>query len=399
MKIYRNRLVYVVSGVFSFIFYLIIVGLEMGRLSLLTKVMFKPLLDILGDELMSVRNDYDPIAKTLVNKIVLALPSFGCEHYFKNGGCGMCGFNNEIERYGFRNLHPWAIIFLVKLILTYFAYEKFKLKEKVNSLTIFMAGSFLNKNELPLVAQNIIFEVFRVSDIKKLIIESRPEYVISSQKRITDYHFDQYDKKLEIAIGLEAMDDVIRNSYINKNISLEVYRQAITAIKNSGAIAATYILIGAPYLSREEIIDSAVATARFAWQCGSDIVNLEAYSVQADTAWQNLYRQNKLAPPSLWTVAEVVKRIDKISSVWYLGEFSDWPEPIAKPTSCPICQNDFLKLLNRLRKEHDIKQLHNLPICSCKPNQPGGRLKIKKGGNENGSQEYYLQAGRVSRCG
>lgn len=170
---------------------------------------------------------------------------------------------------------------------------------------------------------------------------------------------------MEIAVGLEAVDDKIRNGLIKKNITLRQYQQAIKIINNINANAATYVLVGAPYLEEKEIIQSAIESAIFAWQSGSDVVNIEAYCVQEGTQWAKLYTKGLLKLPSLWGIIEVIKKINEVSSILYLGEFSDWPEPIAVPSNCERCTDEVMGVLDQLRATGDTTILYNLPECRC----------------------------------
>jgi radical SAM enzyme (TIGR01210 family) len=120
-------------------------------------------------------------------------------------------------------------------------------------------------------------------------------------------------------------------------LPLTDYLAAIKAVKRAGAKVNTYILIGAPYLTEREIINRTTESVFFAWNSGSDIVSLETYCVQNGTPWHALHAGGKLVLPSLWSIVEIIKKIDCMSPGWYLGEFADWPKPVAVPVNCPRC--------------------------------------------------------------
>jgi radical SAM enzyme (TIGR01210 family) len=317
-----------------------------------------------GSNIFVMRREFNPLEKRIENKLILPLPSFGCTHYFIKGGCKMCGFNEEIKKYHFRQFHPQILIVLTKLFLLYLGIVVSK--TKIDVLAVFMAGSFFNDEELPLPAQDMVLDFFRKKKIPRLLIESRAEYIISNQNRIKRVSQKLPDQKIEIAIGLEAVDEKIRNGLIRKDLDLETYRQAVLTAKSFGFIVSTYILIGAPYLSAEKIIQSSIQSSQFAWQAGSDLVNLEVYCVQEGTIWAHLYKKGLLKIPSLWQIIEIIKSINKISPYWCLGEFSDWPPPLAVPTSCSSCREQLKDVLAQIRLTHNMKILEFLPECSCR---------------------------------
>ena len=212
------------------------------------------------------------------------------------------------------------------------------------------------------------------------MVESRPEYVVREKNRLKKYIARAANnlKKIEIATGLESSDNHIRNKLIGKRMTKDIYTRSIAIINGLGAISNTYILIGAPYLTRQEIVTKAVASAKYAWEQKSMVVSLEAYFVQAGTRWAEIYKQGKLRVPKLWDIIDVIKTINKYSPSWYLGEFSDWPKPIVSPQNCPLCTDRVLKAFNFLRINHSISVLKNLN-CYCRDNN--NAINLEGGAN------------------
>jgi len=81
-------------------------------------------------------------------------------------------------------------------------------------LKIFTSGSFLDEREISGDTRREIARMLRErTAIKKLIVESRPEFV--TVDKLTDLNSVEH---LELAIGLETADDFIRSNYIKKRI-------------------------------------------------------------------------------------------------------------------------------------------------------------------------------------
>jgi len=323
---------------------------------------------VVGDENPAeFREDYDPAEKEIVKKMILAMPSFGCTHYFNNGGCAMCGFNKEIEKYYFRSMHQVFILVLARAFLA--TAEKKMEAEKYHPevMLVFMAGSFINKNEFPLPVRQAVIDFFNRTGAKKIVFETRPEYVLSGKDDIKAIISSVAGRKVEIYLGLESVDERIRNDLIKKAVSLETYEKAVKILNDAGAVSGTYILVGAPFTVRDDIIQKAVATAEYCWKAGSRVVNFEIYSVQENTYWCKLYWRGALQIPTLWDVISLIKRVDAVSQGWYLGEFADWPKPIASAINCPECTSEVLGVLKKLRSEHCLSVLSQLPQCSCRP--------------------------------
>ncbi len=369
----RKKGVYLLSLLFVVLVGGITELLIVSRLKFLALGWANVIVGLFG-QAISFRTDYDPAEQKQVKKAILEIPSFGCTHYFKSGGCAMCGFNKEIEKYKFREFSPLAIILLVKLFTLYAEAKISQEESRIDVLIIFMGGSFINEEELPAKAGDIIVDFFIESDCKKLIIESRAEYVITRQTRLQQIVESAGKKKIEVAIGLESSNDKIRNKYIKKALTRHEYFEAVRIIKRVGAIVNTYVLIGSPFISRQEIVKSAIESVLFAWQAGSNVVSVETYCVQKGTAWADLFNAGKLKIPTLWDIIEVVKTINKVSPAWYLGKFSDRPEPIKVPENCLQCNAKVVNLLAAIRKNHDLREFGSLPDCKCKPTNRKGDL-------------------------
>ena len=338
---------------------------EKIKITIFTRVISKIIVRLFGEDFYSTRCDYDPAEKRKVKKLILAIPSFGCAHYFKRGGCAMCAFNKEIEDYRFRWMHPRMIFLLINALLSYLQVKIDKKEIKAEVLIVFMAGSFINEEELSVRAQEAVINFFLTSGFKKLAIESRSEYVLKNKQRIQEIMRKIHPLKLEVYLGLESANDKIRNQYVKKGLSKKEYERSVLFLKNLGVVVNTYILLGSPYLDRKEVIKESCKSAYYAWEAGSNVVSLETYCVQADTPWAKLYQEKKLRLLSLWDIITVLKKIDKVSPSWYLGKFADWPLPIAVPGSCEKCENNLTIMLKLLREDHDVTQFDSLLVCSC----------------------------------
>lgn len=361
----RNYVFYYFSYVLGMFLNFIFLSNEILRLKKINFFMSSQICSILDpiNKGFVSRVDYDVIEKKKVSKVILAIPSFGCSYYFKTGGCSMCGFNKEIKDFRFREMHEVAIYVLVKVFILNLEYKT--QNQKHFSLAVFMAGSFINEEELSVRGQDYVLNFFARSKFKKLILESRPELVIENNERLLEIKKKIEPKELKINVGFEAVNDKIRNEYIRKGVSLSVFTSCLRFLKKHRVFVGAYILVGSPYLTEEEIAEESIKSVRYAWENGVDVVNLEVYCVQEDTPWEKLFYEKKLVIPSLWSILKILKEIDKVSSNWYLGKFDDWPPPVAVPKGCAKCNDRVMKVLDDIRKNHNISISSQLPLCNC----------------------------------
>jgi len=364
-KLKKNAYFYS-SYFLSFLFELFFNFLNLLRLEKTNYFFANKLISLFDDNIYLEREEYCPIKKQLVVNVILALPSRGCEYFFKNGGCAMCGFNNEIEKYKFNLIHPRAIDFFIRISIDYFSLV-YKKKNVYSILSIFMAGSFLNTNEISSKSQNRIVDYFLDSSFDKLFIESRVEYILKYENNILEYNqrIAKKSKQLEVSLGLESSDEYIRNKIIKKGVSKKGFESSVDFLKKNGILISAYVLVGGPYLSSEEVLHKSIETVQYVWSSGVDVANIEIYCVQDKTPWTELYKKNQFELVNLWIIIQLLKTLNGLGGQWRLGGFSDWPKPLACPHSCDECEEGILGIIKDLRINHNFKPLLELDTCEC----------------------------------
>ena len=151
--------------------------------------------------------------------LVIILNSQGCNWGLGvEGGCSICGYSNETSAI---DISADDLIAQVNNTLPKFSKKEFQ------SIKIFNSGSFLDTNEIPIEAQTeILGMINEFESVSEVIIESRPEFVSRKTLKILRKALDQ-SKELEIGIGLETSNDLIRINNINKGFLFEDYKKAV----------------------------------------------------------------------------------------------------------------------------------------------------------------------------
>ncbi len=113
-------------------------------------------------------------------------------------------------------------------------------------LCLYNMGSFLNDYEIPSKARKEILEIINKNkDIKKITLESRPEYV-------TKEHLEELkklipNKMIEIGMGLESSDDFVREVIINKGNILKDFKRTVKLIRVNKLNSLAYIQVKPPF--------------------------------------------------------------------------------------------------------------------------------------------------------
>lgn len=302
---------------------------------------------------------YDPLQSKPVKRWVLELPGAGCEWYKKTGGCTMCGFNQAAGKYNFGGkLHPHLVFMAIFL----WAYRRVR-KARPEQLVIYNGGSFLNDREIPLKTQLAILRFAQLHPtLKKIMVETRAEFI--TREKLYAYYEATGKKKLEIAIGLESANDAVRNGCLKKGLAKKTFETAVQLCRQFGFETLAYVFLKPDCLSETEAIADAVATIEYCAQNKVDEISLSCAFVQAGTPLCERYRAGLFTPPTLWSIIEVAEKTAGLIPV-RIGSFDDTPPPLARPSNCPLCDNQVMTTIEEYRQSHDLSVFDGLD-CACR---------------------------------
>lgn len=228
-------------------------------------------------------------------------------------------------------------------------------------LKIFTSGSFLDDREIASETRKAIAEMVRKrAGVKKLIVETRPEFV--SAAKIEDLKVVEH---LELALGLETANDFIRSNYIKKGFSFDDYRKAAQIAVGCGATVKTYLLLKPPFVSEKKAIEDVIRSAELVSDYSSTI-SLNLCNIQKYTPLENLWRRGYYRPPWLWSAVEAIKAITKMGIV----VISD---PVGAghkrgPHNCGTCDREVTEAIRTFNITQDVRILERLDAldCACK---------------------------------
>ena len=315
--------------------------------------------------------------------LVIILNSKGCEWGLSiDGGCSMCGYSNETSAL---EITTDDLIIQAKDSI-----EKYSTKE-FHSVKIFNSGSFLDTNEISIEAQTAILTMInKFESVSEVIVESRPEFVTQTTLKKVRKSLDK-DKQLEIGIGLESSNDLVRINNINKGFLFEDYKKAVKTALSENTRVKTYLLLKPPFLTEKEAITDTIQSAIDAIKNGSRSISINPLNVQSGTFVYNLWKNGIYRPPWFWTLKSVLLEIWRQINKQKLAEKVDriLSDPSGAGTSrgihnCFKCNKDFNKAIKEYSLNQDNTILNNI-ICSCQ------NLWLELLRQEEASRDYSLQ--------
>ena len=278
----------------------------------------------------------------VVDAFVIILRTRGCRWAY-HSGCSMCGYFNDtnprIEKEDLKKQIESAL-------------EKYSGEPVVK---VFTSGSFLDDWEVPSQIQEMLYR--RFEDAKRIIVESRPEYVTPEKASlIAEYG------NIMVALGLESANNETLLYRINKGFTVNDYIKAAEILKEYKVPVKTYVLLKPPFMSERQSIEEAVNTIIFASKY-SEVISLNPMNIQNNTLVEYLWRRGEYRAPWLWSVVEVLKRTLHLNVE--VVSFPTAGGKIRGAHNCGACDEKVLRGIVNYSLTQDVKHLENLD-CSCK---------------------------------
>ena len=313
---------------------------------------------------------YSNLYGSPVLALTITLSPTGCE-WARKGGCTMCGeFEGSLKRKSLIKNPQFHVSQFAAAIGDRRIWELAHNEERpISWLRINQEGNYTNKNEMSVTAQETILRLaIRIKGIQRITIESRPQYITEDSVAFLRSIFEGSGVELEIGMGMEAVNDVVRNVCINKQGTKEQFASAATLLRKNNMLPLAYVLLKPPFLTEMEAIEEATDTAHFAHDAGFSRISFEPMTIHHYTLVDALAKAGYYTPPWLWSVIEVAKRCSDISHIFGIGGVGYYPIPKEYSSNqCsqePNCTEAFARAIKQYNASRDVSIFDGLS-CDC----------------------------------
>lgn len=317
-----------------------------------------------------------------VDRVMIVLRANGCEHYKKTGGCSMCSHFNgtmvddKITDENYKN--QWDSVLNSSCFegIDQFDLNNFPI------VCIYNLGSLLNPNEISFNALQYIFSTLNsYRNVRKIIIESRAEYVT---RKVLSIIKENYDGIVEVGIGVESTDSAIRELCHNKGCKdIGIVKEAVEILHDFNYKALAYVNFKPCYLTERESVEDAIRTSIDCLDMGFDAVSIEPTSLQEYSLTNYLHMMGYYRVPWLWSLSKIIHGIYDAKKDTQLdiriggyfdeevlsgsqGEgFTDRNEIFPHETSsnCSKCTPEFVKHIKKFNTTYDVNDLDSIEKC------------------------------------
>jgi radical SAM enzyme (TIGR01210 family) len=304
-------------------------------------------------------------------RLVVILKAPGCQFALRTGGCTNCGFLHLTTR-GV----PVPAEKLLAQLEAGFNQHATEL-DLVEGLELFCSGSFFCDEEIPADARQRLLSaaVARLPALRNVMVESRPEYIDAD--KLEQARAALAPVPLEVAIGLETVDNVVRLRRIKKGFSLRGFEEAAVKVAESGATLVVYLLLkpmgcASDAEAVEDVLDSARYLVELRRRLSLPLrVALEPTFVLDETPLHDEWRAGRYTPPSLWAAARAAAAVSRLGLTVHLGLSDEGlPTDGRVPAGCPECTGPLREALRRFNENQQPTALDALS-CQCIDSQSG----------------------------
>ncbi|MFI6112886.1 radical SAM protein [Kitasatospora sp. NPDC051164] len=231
-------------------------------------------------------------------------------------------------------------------------------------LCLYNDGSFFAPREIPRDVQVEIARLVAAAGVKRLVVESLPQFV--TEHVLAPFVQALGGVRLEIGIGLQSADQLVRETLVNTRISQKSFERALAVMAGLGVDPKIYLMVKPPFLTDGEAVTDVVESVDYLTGLGVRGMTLCPTRVSQHTVAWELWRAGQYTPPNLWTVVDAVRRVHerlavRVACVNLRG--SDFESVF--PDACPSCADGVVDALMRFGESGEAA---DLPAdCSCRP--------------------------------
>ncbi len=168
------------------------------------------------------------------------------------------------------------------------------------AVKLYNASNFFDPRAVPEEDRPALLELLR--PFVRVTVESHP--------RLVGWHCldfaSRLEGRLEVALGLETVHPEALPR-LNKQMTLADFDRAADVLRSSGIGVRAFVLVGVPFVAREEAVYWAVRSAEYAFQRGAGRVSLIPVR-GGNGALEVLDREGNFFPPGLGQLEEAFER-------------------------------------------------------------------------------------------
>lgn len=204
-------------------------------------------------------------------------------------------------------------------------------KKMVNEIILSNNGNMMDSATMPTLSLLYIIDkcITHFPGLKKVILESRLEYINEAKLDNLQETINNKGIELEIAFGLEIFDDFYRNNFYKKGIKIETLEKMMEVFTNYNLSVRVYMMFKAcAQMNLEESIIDINQAANYLSQIASKrnikiILHISPTYVAKGSQLETLYHLGQYKPPDLYDIEQLLNNLEVYKNISYYISFND----------------------------------------------------------------------------
>jgi archaeosine synthase beta-subunit len=236
-----------------------------------------------------------------------------------------------------------------------------------NVLKLYNAGSFFDGAAIPREDHEEIASLAR--GFERVVVECHPALVGDSSLRFRDL---LGGPRLQVALGLETTNEEILGG-LNKGMTVADFESACAFLAAHGIGIRSFVLVGLPFLRKEEWAGAIRASVDLSFRAGAEVVSLIPTRL-GNGAMEELQRQGQFIPPTLRDLEMAIEDFLEgeegrpraaglvLADLWNA-------DALVAPACCAASRIDRLRSMNLLQRNPPLPPC---PSCLSHSSRTGG---------------------------
>jgi radical SAM enzyme (TIGR01210 family) len=205
-----------------------------------------------------------------------------------------------------------------------------------------------------------------VAPFERVTVECHPRLVGAHFERSLAFAA-RLEGKLEVAMGLETVHPEALPK-LNKGMTLEDFDRAARTLREAGVALRAFVLLGAPFVPKEETVAWTLKTVAHALEGGASHVSIIPVR-EGNGAMEELRRGGDFTPPTLGQLEEALERGQALeggrgvvtADLWEAERFAE----------CPACAGARLLRLAEINRAGEPRAAIDCTTCPARRSREG----------------------------
>lgn len=292
-----------------------------------------------------------------VDRLVLFLRGTGCAWTSQTGGCTFCGFWGATQ-FGGRVADADYKAQVIHALATAPADDPI--------VCLYNDGSMLVDREIGL---EVVVDLCRLlaarAHVRRVVIEAK--VIDLDARKIERLANVMNGKELEVAVGFESAEPIIRDLCINKGFPNALFEAKVRLLANQGISLVPLVMLKPPFLTEGQAVCDVVRTLEYLEPYGLARIDLELATVERHTLTHDLWSVGLYTTPRLWSVIEILRQRHArgFRTPLFVSPPNYTVPSVATTANCPSCTSTCARLLERYNATGDVAVFDGL-VCDCK---------------------------------